>query len=290
MAFRIVKINNRCKLEVSLNYLVYRGNEEFKILLDEISLLIIENQQVCITVSLLSELMNHKIRVIFCDKNHNPQGELEVYNGCYNTSAKIKTQLNWNEKLMKSIWTNIVKQKIYNQMIVLEKLKKVEAEKLNQYIKDVIYNDETNREGTASKVYFNSLFGLGFNRRDDKIEINKYLNYGYSILLSAINREISIFGYLNYFGIHHIGETNYFNLGCDLIEPFRPFVDLACVENDLNDENYKKIMINTLNTEVLCNNKIMILSNAIHLYCQSVLGFLSSEITNGLVTVTFKNE
>ncbi|MDY2895943.1 MAG: hypothetical protein SOT51_03445, partial [Candidatus Enterosoma sp.] len=72
MGFRTIKINSRCKLQTELNYLVYRGETEKRIALDEIETLIIENQQVCITSSLLSELINHKVKVIFCDRMHNP--------------------------------------------------------------------------------------------------------------------------------------------------------------------------------------------------------------------------
>ena len=75
----------------------------------------------------------------------------------------------------------------------------------------VIEDDKTNREGHAAKVYFNSLFGKDFSR-DNECNINKYLNYGYSIILSAVNREVKILGYLTELGVHHIGESNSFNL------------------------------------------------------------------------------
>ena len=65
--------------------------------------------------------------------------------------------------------------------------------------------DKTNREGHAAKVYFNSLFGKKFTRNDDN-NINAALNYGYSILLSTINKEISANGYLTQLGIHHKNE------------------------------------------------------------------------------------
>ena len=54
-------------------------------------------------------------------------------------------------------------------------------EKLVTYADELEYFDNTNREGHAAKVYFNSLFGKGFSR-DDVNDINAALNYGYSIL------------------------------------------------------------------------------------------------------------
>ena len=77
MPFRTVIISSHSKLEYSLNYLVYKTIEETKkIVLDEIHTLIIESTMVSITSSLLVELMNKKIKVIFCDEKKNPHSEL----------------------------------------------------------------------------------------------------------------------------------------------------------------------------------------------------------------------
>ena len=65
---RTVVIKNRCKLEYSMNYLVYRGEEEKRINLNEITTLIIQSTQVCITSALLSKLIDSKIKVIFCEQ------------------------------------------------------------------------------------------------------------------------------------------------------------------------------------------------------------------------------
>ena len=67
MAFRNVIISNRCKLSYSLNYLVCRKeNEEIKICIDEIKLLIIESNEVAITSALISMLIEKKVKIIFC--------------------------------------------------------------------------------------------------------------------------------------------------------------------------------------------------------------------------------
>ncbi len=71
--------------------------------------------------------------------------------------------------------------------------------------------DSTKREGHAAKVYFNALFGMDFTRADDN-PINAALNYGYSMILSAINREITAAGYLTQIGIFHQNTFNPFNL------------------------------------------------------------------------------
>lgn len=278
MAFRIVKVISRSKLELQLNYLVVRNETLTKISLDEISILIIENQQVSITVSLLSELIRKKIRVIFTDSYHDPIGEIEPYSLSYNKSLKIIKQLNWKRERIERTWSLIIYNKIGNQGQLLEDLEDPSYIDVIEYQRNIELNDSTNREGAAARKYFTSLFGKDFERRDDLIGINKYLNYGYQIILSAVNREIAICGYINNLGIHHKGETNPFNLGCDFMEPFRPFVDKAVKTESLNEDNYKAILAQVLNTSCYCQEKEMILINAIHVYVQSLFTFLEEEI------------
>ena len=88
------------------------------------------------------------------------------------------------------------------------------------------FYDSTNREGHAAKVYFNALFGKDFTR-DKDCPINAALNYGYSIILSCFNREIVCSGYLTQLGLFHENMFNHYNLSCDLMEPFRPLVDIT---------------------------------------------------------------
>lgn len=97
--------------------------------------------------------------------------------------------------------------------------------------------DKTNREGHAAKVYFNALFGKSFSRNDD-CPINAALNYRYSIILSLFNREIVASGYVTQLGLFHNNMFNQYNLSCDLMEPFRPFVDT--VVKDMNPQKFEK--------------------------------------------------
>ena len=148
MGFRTIKINSRCKLQTELNYLVYRGETEKKIALDEIETLIIENQQVCITSSLLSELINHKVTVIFCDRMHNPLAELVPYHGAYNTMARIKAQLNWSQEIKDFVWARIIKQKIRNQAEILKANKKLGQNFLinSEVVESIVNSSEITKE------------------------------------------------------------------------------------------------------------------------------------------------
>lgn len=289
MAYRIVKIGSRCKLETQLNYLVCRTDKETRILLDEIAVLLIENPQVCITSALISELMSHKVRVIFCDPKHNPQGEIEPYSSCFDSTTKLNRQISWSSKTASEVWKSIISCKITNQIECIRRhySKPDRISLLQTYIDGLLPDDTTNREGLAAKVYFNTIFGEGFDRRDEYEIKNTYLNYGYSLVLSIVNREIAAFGYNNMLGIHHKGPSNPFNLGCDFVEPLRPFVDDFILSNDLKAETFKKEMLPLLTAECLCNGKKMIMQNAINAYVISLLGALNNDDPSKVAKVGF---
>lgn len=291
MAFRIIKINSRCKLETQLNYLVCRAEKETRVLLDDISILIIENQQVCITNALISELVAHKIKVIFCDSRHNPQSELVPQHGAHNTYERLKLQMDWGQSIKDLVWMIIIRQKIHNQALLVGSTEdKRTYDMLMGFKSDVQIGDSTNREGLAAKAYFASLFGSNFDRRNDNLDTNMFLNYGYSMILSSLNREISAAGYHVSLGIHHIGVENPFNFGCDMMEPFRPFVDRTVLRNKLTKNDFKTQMIDVLNTEILCDGRVTIMANAIHDYALSIFTALNSSDISHISKVTFLNE
>lgn len=278
MAFRTVVVSNRCKLELRLGYLVCRKeNDETKILLDEIKLLIVDSTLVNMSSALIVEMMKRKIKVIYCDEKHNPYGELTPYENNYYTYRKIKEQMGYTQDAKDFLWKEIVKEKIANQARNLLKLHLIESvELLHSYINEIKMGDSSNREGHAAKVYFNALFGKEFSRDNKDIVYNKYLNYGYSIILSSINREVKALGYLTELGVHHIGESNPFNLSCDLMEPLRPLVDSLIVKGEIDEDTYRSKMINLLQTTVKYNDTEIFLDNAIRLYVEDIFNYLNT--------------
>ena len=236
MGWRVVVVSSRAKIELKLGYLVIRTNDATKrILIDEISVLLIENTGCTITVSLLEALWKKKIAVLFCDAERYPGAYLLPCYGGYDSSAKIMTQVQWTEEIKHDVWATIVKDKIRKQAAVLEQLGIEESKKVLSYADDVESGDSSNREGHAAKVYFNALMGHSFSRADDTV-INAELNYGYALILSAVCREIVSTGRMTQLGINHHNPFNKYNLGCDLMEPFRPMVDF-CVRRLVSDGN-----------------------------------------------------
>lgn len=273
MSWRTVVVSTRCKLDLKMGYMVIRGEETKRVFLDEIALVMIENPAVSLTGCLLEALTEKKIKIIFCDRQRSPMAELVPYAGCHDSSRKLRSQLAWEAAVKGAVWREIVREKIGKQAQLLAECKKQqEALLLESYLPQVELFDATNREGHAAKVYFNSLFGKQFTR-DAKIPVNAALDYGYSIILSAFNREIAASGYLMQLGIHHDNVFNHFNMSCDLMEPFRILVDRVVREMPLEsfgkDERYR--LVNILNTYIEIGDTEQTVLNAIGIYVRSVL-------------------
>ncbi len=272
MSWRTVVISNSAKLDYKMGYMIVRQKEITQIHMSEIALLLIESTAVSITASLLAELTKQKVKVIFCDEKRNPSSELIPYYGSHDTSLKVRTQVGWDKETKLMIWTEIVSEKIRNQKRLLELAGKAdEAVLLQSYLEEIKPGDATNREGHAAKVYFNGLFGKDFSRTSD-IPFNAALNYGYGILLSAVNREIVSNGYITQLGLFHDNMFNPFNLGSDLMEPLRIFVDRKVFEMEPEKlEHEEKLqLVNLVNQEVRIDGKNNYLINAIKIYCRSV--------------------
>lgn len=271
MGWRTVVITGRAKLDLKMNYMVVRKESTTKINIGELETVVIETLQVSITTALLIELSKQKVKVIFCDESYSPFCEIMSYYNKHNSSLMIKKQINWKENSKLEAWTEIIRQKIYNQMKNLEDNGLEESKMLNAYLGEIEQGDITNREGHAAKVYFNALFGKNFTRGSTN-NINSALNYGYSILLSSFNREVCSCGYLTQLGIAHDNQFNLYNLSCDLMEPFRPFVDSLIIKMELNKfEREEKLQIlNILSFPIKVDGKTFELSNAIGVYTKSV--------------------
>jgi CRISPR-associated endonuclease Cas1 subtype II len=141
---------------------------------------------------------------------------------------------------------------------------------------EIEFADTTNREGHAAKVYFNALFGMDFTRTAEN-STNAALNYGYGIILSAFNREIVANGYITQIGLFHDNMFNQFNLGSDLMEPFRPLVDrkVKMLKPQKFEHDEKMQILTLLEDEVEIAGRKEYVNNAIKIYCRSVFDALN---------------
>ena len=280
MGWRTVIVDSACKLSYKKGYVVLKKEHDSMVHISEIDVLIVATTQVTITCMALNELTKNKVKIIFCDEKHNPLCETVSYYGAHNCSKRIRTQITWEKDFKAKVFKYIVIQKIKNQAKVLKGLGcEIQHRMLNEYASCVEDGDVTNREGHAAKVYFNALFGEDFTRSGCN-PINAALDYGYTILLSYINREVVSNGCLTQLGVGHCNEFNQFNLSSDLIEPFRQIVDLFVIQHvppsPLTKE-YKYQLIGLLSQKVQFYGKETYLSNAITISVKSVIDALDKQ-------------
>ena len=162
----------------------------------------------------------------------------------------MDAQIQATEPTKKRLWQQIVRIKLLQQSSVLKFLGKP-YKFLEELAKNVKSGDIDNKEGEGARKYFPLLFGKDFIRDRNKDGINTLLNYGYIILRSATARAIIASGLHPTLGLHHKNQFNPFRLADDLMEPFRPLVDMVVFDliqknkTELNKET-KSILVNIL--------------------------------------------
>lgn len=214
-----------CKLFVKNASLHLEGEKgHLSVPLEDIWVVVVETHQAAITTAALAALSDAGIGLVTCGKDHMPNG-LHLPIGAHSRHAAIvEDQLMIAKPLKKQLWRRIVKAKIINQATCLDLLGLPGSDKLLKYASEVCSGDTTGREAVAASAYFKSYLPDG-TRRDSSY--TAALDYGYAILRAGIARTAVAGGWLVSRGIHHDNDLNAFNLVDDLIEPFRPVVDLA---------------------------------------------------------------
>ena len=296
MGYRQVIIKKSEKLHFKDNQLVVeKENSSTKVPLEDINYILIEDSTTILTTRLLAELGKNAVSLIVCDEKFEPASIMYPYNYHFKQLDVFTHQLEIDESVKNEFWNQIVRKKIGNSIRVLEMTSKEEfpISKLNEYLNEVIDGDIKNREGIAAKMYFHSIFGSDFIRFYDD-NINAALNYGYTIIASAIIRNLAVYGLNTYLGIHHNSKINNFNLAYDFLEPYRAVVDKFVY--DTKDDivlplsfEFRKKLVNLLNKEVLHQNKKYTIEYSISLLIKSYIkSFSTGEINLDLPTIIYE--
>ena len=269
MGFRNIKIDSHVKLSIKNQQLNIETDIARQIPLEDINCIIIENQTVTVSAYLLQKMADMGIAVYVCDEKHLPNAVLLPMVRHSRHFKILKYQIEAGKPLQKRLWQQIVVQKIRNQALCLAYLELDGSEELMKMCKEVQSGDRTHVEAKAAAFYFKSLYGLGFSRGNDHI-INAALNYGYAIVRGLIARSIVCYGLEPSIGVFHHSELNNFNLADDMIEPFRPLVDLyvaqnydiAEIDSDLTPER-KRGIFGIINYDMDVKGEKRIISNCI---------------------------
>lgn len=276
--FRTVTITRGETISIVDNWLIITlpDGSSMRVPVGDLYSIVLDNKLSRISQAALTLLAQYGVHTVICDDKHLPCGVMLPLNQYYRPLTVLRKQTALLPEFKDMLWLRIVKYKLNNQRSVLSFIKANQQKiiRLEELASEVLPGDPGNREAIGAKLYFRTLFGTNFLRTNDD-GINACLNYGYSILRSAISRSLVAYGYNCALGLHHIGEFNPFNLADDLIEPLRPLVDYW-VDQHKEDvvetltHDLKISLVDLVNSEVQFNGKIMKMHNALDFYVSSL--------------------
>ena len=256
MIGRIVEIaDDRRHLFVNRGFMVVRDTEgERKELgqvpLDDIAAVIANAHGITYTNNLLVALAERGAPFVLCAANHNAVGMLLTLDGHHVQAHRIEAQINASQPTHKRLWAAVVKSKLEQQAAALEATGAPTAP-LTALVRKVKSGDPDNVEGQGARRYWGLLFGSEFRRNQDGDGINALLNYGYTGVRSATARAVVAAGLHPSIGLHHSNDGNAMRLVDDLMEPFRPIIDLKVWQLQRAGESHvtpdtKRALVRTL--------------------------------------------
>ena len=187
---------------------------------------------------------------MLCAANHNAVGMLLPIDGHHVQAMRIEAQIAASQPTHKRMWAAVVKSKLEQQAAAL-KAAGAPAAPLTALVGKVKSGDPDNIESQGARRYWSLLFGDGFRRDQDGDGLNALLNYGYTIVRSATARAVVAAGLHPSIGLHHSNDANAMRLVDDLMEPFRPIIDLKVWQLQRQDESHvtsetKRTLVRTL--------------------------------------------
>lgn len=245
MIKKSILIENKTSITAKNLQLIIKSEiRESTIPIEDIGFLVLDNQEIYVSLPAMNLMVENNTSIIICGKNHLPNGMFLNLNSHHIQQEVFKNQIETSIPLKKQLWQQTIIEKITNQGILLAKI--TENKNTFEFLASkVLSGDTTNMEGVAAQQYWKTFFDtydINFKRERFGDYPNNFLNYGYAILRAATARALSGSGLLNTLGIHHKSKYNAFALADDIMEPFRPLIDEKVFEIM---QNYDEQELNT---------------------------------------------
>lgn len=202
------------------------GTEIGRTPLDQIAGVIVHAHGTTWSSALLVELAERGAPVVLCAANHAPKSVLLPLEGHHAQGARMRAQWQAKTPLIKQAWKQVVTAKVRMQAAALAAIGEAPAP-LEMMARKITSGDSTNIEAQAARYYWPRLMGERFRRDASAGAANALLNYGYTVLRAATARAVVAAGLHPTIGLFHSNRSNAFALADDLMEPFRPLVDMA---------------------------------------------------------------
>ena len=256
MIGRIVEVaDDRRHLHLHRGFMVVQDTEGERtelgqVPLDYIAAVIANAHGISYTNNLLVALAERGAPFVLCAANHNAVGMLIPIDGNFEQAKRIEAQIAASLPTHKRLWATVVRSKLEQQAAALEATGAPTAP-LTALISKVKSGDPENIEAQGARRYWGLLFGDAFRRDQDGGGLNGMLNYGYTVLRACTARAVIAAGLHPSIGLHHSNDNNAMRLVDDLMEPFRPVIDLKVWHLRRNGENEvtpetKRALVRTL--------------------------------------------
>lgn len=275
MVWRSVVVSNPAKLKRDHFALVIEQEKSARVPFEDIAVIVLNNREINLTHPVLSACAEYGIGLYATGDNHQPSGVFLPFQSHSRATRMLRLQLDLDKPTGKRAWATVVQAKINNQVFCMKMLNSGDHERLESYARRVRSGDTGNMEAQASAYYFPQIMGRSFTRAQETWA-NAALDYGYAVMRGACARALVAHGLLPTIGIFHASELNAFNLADDLIEPYRPIVDLFVATNRKTDDSVelspvdKIALVGLLNVDVAMPRGVMSVLSSVEQAAESM--------------------
>lgn len=285
MIKRVLCFENPARLSLKLAQMVVELQDVTRTLpIEDIGVVILDHKQITITHALIDALLANNVAIVTSNDKHLPVGLMLPLDGNTLQSERFRAQIDASEPLKKQMWQQTIVAKILGQAHVLG-TQLIEHNNMLKWAKDVRSGDTENMEARAAAFYWRNMFEKdAFIRDPQGLPPNNLLNYGYSIVRAMMARALVGAGLLPTLGIHHHSRYDAYCLADDIMEPYRPFVDMKVLEmwknggitSDISSDQKRELLgITTMDVNISGHRSPMML--AIQTTAQSVQKCFSGE-------------
>jgi CRISPR-associated protein Cas1 len=285
MIKRVLCFENPARLSLKLAQMVVELQDVTRTLpIEDIGVVILDHKQITITHALIDALLANNVAIVTSNDKHLPVGLMLPLDGNTLQSERFRAQINASEPLKKQMWQQTVIAKILGQAHVLG-TQHIEHNNMLKWAKDVRSGDTDNMEARAAAFYWRNMFEKdAFIRDPQGLPPNNLLNYCYSIVRAMMARALVGAGLLPTLGIHHHSRYDAYCLADDIMEPYRPFVDMKVLEmwknggitSDISSDQKRELLgVTTMDVNISGHRSPMML--AIQTTAQSVQKCYSGE-------------
>ncbi len=245
MIKRVICFSNPAYLSLRLNQLVVKlpevehapnlpaiiKDESVRTIpIEDIGVVVLDNKQITISQAVMDALLSNNCALIICNDKHHPVGLQLPLDGHTLQNELFRKQIDASEPLKKQMWQQTIACKIAGQAYVLRS-QQIDCPNMRAWAQQVRSGDADNMEGRAAAFYWKNMFHIpDFVRGQEEAPPNNLLNYGYAIVRAMMARSLVAAGLLPTLGIHHHNRYNAYCLADDIMEPYRPLVDMLVLD------------------------------------------------------------